>query len=108
MTAPTEPTAATAAPRPPREEAQFATDEIQEPAPGILRLQLPIRMPGLGHVNCYAMEDAKGWTVVDPGMPGPKPFKAMESRFAAVLTRPLRLPNRRRPPIRPSPARPAC
>jgi glyoxylase-like metal-dependent hydrolase (beta-lactamase superfamily II) len=82
MTAPTEPTAATA--RPPREEAQFATDEIQEPAPGILRLQLPIRMPGLGHVNCYAMEDSQGWTVVDPGMPGPKPYKAMESRFAAA------------------------
>jgi glyoxylase-like metal-dependent hydrolase (beta-lactamase superfamily II) len=39
-------------------------------------------MPGLGHVNCYALEDDRGWTVVDPGMPGPKPYKAMEARFA--------------------------
>ena len=41
-------------------------------------------MPGLGHVNCYALEDERGWTVVDPGMPGPKSCKAMESRFAAA------------------------
>ena len=72
MTAPT---------RSPREEAQPATDEVTEVAPGILRLQLPIRMPGLGHVNCYALEDERGWAVVDPGMPGPRPWKAMESRF---------------------------
>ena len=75
MTAPT---------RPRREEAIPATDEITEAAPGILRLQLPIRMPGLGHVNCYAMEDERGWTVIDPGMPGPKSYKAMASRFAAA------------------------
>ena len=41
-------------------------------APGILRLQLPIQMPGLGHVNCYALEDERGWTVVDPGHAGPE------------------------------------
>ena len=70
--------------RPMREEAQPATDEIAEVAPGILRLQLPIHMPGLGHVNCYAIEDERGWAVVDPGMPGPKPFKAMLSRFAGA------------------------
>ena len=69
----------TATARPMREEAQPATDEITEAAPGILRLQLPIHMPGLGHVNCYALEDERGWTVVDPGMPGPKSWKAMES-----------------------------
>jgi glyoxylase-like metal-dependent hydrolase (beta-lactamase superfamily II) len=68
--------------RSPREEAQPATEAIEEPAPGILRLQLPIHMPGLGHVNCYAMEDSRGWTVVDPGMPGPKSWKAMVARFA--------------------------
>ena len=70
--------------RPIREEAQPATADIVEAAPGILRLQLPIQMPGLGHVNCYAMEDSRGWTVVDPGMPGPKPYKAMLERFAAA------------------------
>jgi glyoxylase-like metal-dependent hydrolase (beta-lactamase superfamily II) len=67
-----------------REEAQPASEDITEPVPGILRLQLPIRMPGLGHVNCYALEDSRGWTVVDPGMPGPKPWKAMMARFAAA------------------------
>ena len=34
----------------------------RQAAPGILRLQLPLRMPGLGHVNCYALEDERGWT----------------------------------------------
>ncbi len=70
--------------RSPREEAQPATDDIVEAAPGILRLQLPIHMPGLGHVNCYALEDERGWTVVDPGLPGPKSYKAMVGRFAAA------------------------
>ena len=70
--------------RPRREEAQPATEEIAEAAPGILRLQLPLQMPGLGHVNCYAIEDERGWTVVDPGMPGPKSYKAMVARFAAA------------------------
>jgi len=70
--------------RPLREEARPATLDVEEPAPGILRLQLPIQMPGLGHVNCYALEDEQGWTVVDPGLPGPKPWKAMEQRFAAA------------------------
>jgi len=70
--------------RPRREEAQPASEEIAEAAPGILRLQLPLQMPGLGHVNCYAIEDERGWTVVDPGMPGPKSYKAMVARFAAA------------------------
>jgi glyoxylase-like metal-dependent hydrolase (beta-lactamase superfamily II) len=64
-----------------RQEAEQATTEIEEVAPGILRLQLPIAMPGLGHVNCYAMEDEKGWTVVDPGLPGPQSWKALVDRF---------------------------
>ncbi len=50
-------------------------------APGILRLQLPIDMPGLGHVNCYALEDPSGITLVDPGMPGPKSWKQLLDRF---------------------------
>src|SRR3954466_10350698 len=65
----------------PRQEAERATTEVTEIAPGILRLQLPIAMPGLGHVNCYALEDERGVTVVDPGMPGPKSWKALVDRF---------------------------
>jgi glyoxylase-like metal-dependent hydrolase (beta-lactamase superfamily II) len=64
-----------------REEALEATTEISEVAPGILRLQLPIQMPGLGHVNCYALEDERGVTIVDPGLPGPKSWKALLDRF---------------------------
>jgi len=65
----------------PRQEAEQATAEIEEVAPGILRLQLPLTMPGLGHVNCYALEDERGYAVVDPGMPGPQSWKALLGRF---------------------------
>lgn len=64
-----------------REEAQPASAEITEPAPGILRMQLPIDMPGLGHVNCYALEGPDGVTVVDPGLPGPQSWKSLVDRF---------------------------
>jgi glyoxylase-like metal-dependent hydrolase (beta-lactamase superfamily II) len=64
-----------------RQEAEPATTEIDEVAPGILRLQLPLRMPGLGHVNCYALEDDKGFAIVDPGMPGPQAWKLLLERF---------------------------
>ena len=64
-----------------RQEAEHATTEITEVAPGILRMQLPLNMPGLGHVNCYAMEDERGYTLVDPGMPGPQPWKVLMDRF---------------------------
>ena len=64
-----------------RQEAEPATAEIDEVAPGILRMQLPLRMPGLGHVNCYALEDEKGFTLVDPGMRGPQAWKILIERF---------------------------
>ena len=64
-----------------RQEAEPATDVIDEVAPGILRMQLPLRMPGLGHVNCYALEDDKGFALVDPGMPGPQAWKVLIDRF---------------------------
>ena len=64
-----------------RQEAEPATTEIDEVAPGILRMQLPLRMPGLGHTNCYALEDEKGWALVDPGMPGPQAWKSLTERF---------------------------
>src|SRR5258707_8882047 len=66
---------------PMRQEGEPATDEIDEVAPGILRMQLPLRMPGLGHVNCYALEDERGMTIVDPGMPGPQAWKLLIERF---------------------------
>jgi glyoxylase-like metal-dependent hydrolase (beta-lactamase superfamily II) len=67
--------------KPRRQEQEPARDEITEVAPGVLRLQLPISMPGLGHVNCYAMEDDRGFALVDPGMPGPEPWDALIGRL---------------------------
>ena len=65
-----------------RQEAEPATDEIDEVAPGILRMQLPLRMPGLGHVNCYILEDSRGVAIVDPGLPGRRPFTELTARLA--------------------------
>jgi glyoxylase-like metal-dependent hydrolase (beta-lactamase superfamily II) len=68
--------------RPPKQEAQPASTDIAEVAPGILRLQLPVDMPGLGHVNCYALEDGDGFAVVDPGVPGRANWEALQARLA--------------------------
>ena len=37
-----------------------ASEEVTEVAPGVLRMQLPIWMPGLGHVNMYGLVDDNG------------------------------------------------
>ena len=64
-----------------REEQEEASTEIEEVAPGILRLQLPITMPGLGHVNCYAIPDSRGVAIVDPGLPGPGAWSDLLDRL---------------------------
>lgn len=69
---------ATAAPKYRKQEQEPASQVITEVAPGVLRMQLPIHMPGLGHVNCYALEDERGFAVVDPGMPGPRAWKELQ------------------------------
>ena len=69
-------------PRPHKTEQDPASDEIVEVAPGVLRMQLPIWMPGLGHVNMYGLVDAKGIAVVDPGLPGPQSWHALKRRLA--------------------------
>jgi len=53
-----------------RQEAERAKTDVTEVAPNVLRLQLPIDMPGLGHVNTYALLDERGAALVDPGVPG--------------------------------------
>jgi len=64
-----------------RQEQEDARSEVTEVAPDVLRMELPIRMPGLGHVNCYAILDREGATVVDPGMPGAGTWKALQDRL---------------------------
>ena len=51
-------------------------------APGVLRMQLPIAFTGLGHVNCYALEDERGFAVVDPGLPGQASWDGLLDRLA--------------------------
>ena len=73
----------TATTRPPKQEQQPAVDGIIEVAEGVTRLQLPIAMPGLGHVNCYLLEDERGYAVVDPGLPGPDAWNELNARLTA-------------------------
>jgi glyoxylase-like metal-dependent hydrolase (beta-lactamase superfamily II) len=75
------------APRPRKQEQETAQVEVTEVASGILRMQLPIHLTGLGHVNCYALEDQRGWTIVDPGLPGPKTMKALKQRLGQAGAR---------------------
>lgn len=64
-----------------RQEQERARDEIAEVAPGVLRLQLPIDMPGLGHVNAYALLDERGAAIVDAGLPGTRSYRALLGRL---------------------------
>jgi glyoxylase-like metal-dependent hydrolase (beta-lactamase superfamily II) len=70
--------------RPRRQEQERATADVTEVAPGVLRCQLPIDMPGLGHVNCYVLEDERGAAVVDPGLPGRDTLKVLTERLASA------------------------
>ncbi len=66
----------------PKQEQEPAEEEPREVSPGIVRLQLPVDMPGLGHVNAYAIGDGRGVTLVDPGVPGDRSWKALLARLA--------------------------
>jgi glyoxylase-like metal-dependent hydrolase (beta-lactamase superfamily II) len=74
--------------RPRRQEQEPASTEVTEVAPGILRSQLPISLPGLGHVNCYFLEDERGLAIVDPGLPGPQSWRALVHRLKAAGYKP--------------------
>jgi glyoxylase-like metal-dependent hydrolase (beta-lactamase superfamily II) len=67
--------------KPRRQEQEDARREITEIAPNVLRMELPIRMPGLGHVNMYALIDDEGAAVVDPGLPTKDSWIAVEDRL---------------------------
>jgi glyoxylase-like metal-dependent hydrolase (beta-lactamase superfamily II) len=67
-----------------RQEQERADTEVTEVAPGVLRAQLPIDLPGLGHVNCYLLEDGEGMALVDPGLPGAASYSALGARLAAA------------------------
>jgi glyoxylase-like metal-dependent hydrolase (beta-lactamase superfamily II) len=70
--------------RAPKQEQELAGETVTEVAPGVLRAQLPIDMPGLGHVNCYVLEDERGATIVDPGLSSSASRRALKTRLAAA------------------------
>lgn len=79
---PAEPPAEPAPPaKTPKQELLDPTPDLEEVAPGVLRAQLPIALPGLGHVNCYVFEDDRGVTLVDPGLPDPLTHDELVSRL---------------------------
>ena len=72
------------APRIPKQEQLPASDDILEIAPGVLRAQLPISIPGLGHVNMYVLEDERGVTLVDPGLPEKASYAVVKKRLVQM------------------------
>jgi glyoxylase-like metal-dependent hydrolase (beta-lactamase superfamily II) len=64
-----------------KQEQEEAQSEVVEVARGVLRMQLPIQMPGLGHVNMYCLRDAEGAAVIDPGLPGEASWDAIVDRL---------------------------
>lgn len=67
-----------------RQERLPAREEVDEVADGVLRIQIPIMLPGLGHVNCYVLEDDRGVTLVDPGLPDPSSNKVLTDRLKSI------------------------
>ncbi len=65
-----------------KQEQEEARPEVTEVAPDVLRMELPIAMPGLRHVNCYALLDDEGAAVVDPGLPGADTWSALCERLS--------------------------
>lgn len=65
----------------PRQESQPPDGVVTEVATGILRCQLPVDMPGLGHVNTYLLFDGRGAALVDAGVPGPASWEALMARL---------------------------
>ncbi|MEM7272495.1 MAG: MBL fold metallo-hydrolase [Actinomycetota bacterium] len=70
--------------RPLRQEQRPARDDVEEVAAGVLRIQLPIDLPGLGHVNCYVLEDRNGLALVDPGLPGRATRRSLAARLRSA------------------------
>lgn len=69
-------------PKPEKSERRRPADAAEEVAPGILRIMLPIELPGLGHVNCYALEDKGGIALIDPGLADGVSHQVLTERLA--------------------------
>lgn len=64
--------------------------DVVEVADGILWIRLPLPM-ALDHVNCYALDDGDGWTLLDTGMSSRKTRAIWQSLLEGPLAgRPVR------------------
>ncbi len=68
----------------PKTEHRSPDDHAEEVAPGVLRVMLPIDLPGLGHVNCYVLEDERGLALIDPGLADGVSHDVLTTRLADV------------------------
>jgi len=68
----------------PKTESREPELEATEVAPGVLRIMLPVPFMGLGHVNCYALEDERGIALIDPGVPDGVSLAMLRSRLDDV------------------------
>ena len=89
-----------------KQEQERAGTDVVEVAPGVLRMQLPVDLPGLGHTNCYALEDERGLAVIDPGLPGDASWSALLAPAGPGRRARGPDPHRRRHPLAPRPLRP--
>jgi glyoxylase-like metal-dependent hydrolase (beta-lactamase superfamily II) len=64
-----------------KQEQREALATVEQVAPGALRMQLPIAIPGLRHVNMYCFLDSRGATVIDPGLPDDASWAAVKARL---------------------------
>lgn len=69
--------------RTPFEEAP-APGEAIEVAEGVLWLRVPLPM-ALDHVNCYALRDSDGWTLIDTGLDTKRTRAQWETALAGPL-----------------------
>ena len=67
-----------------RQERQPAMPGAHEVAPDVLRIQLPLDLPGLGHINCYVIPDRAGFALVDPGMPSTASWRVLVRTLAEI------------------------
>ena len=64
-----------------KSEQAPAEETVQDLGNNIIRMQLPIAMPGLQHVNMYGLIDNRGLAIIDVGVPGPSTWKAVVKRL---------------------------
>lgn len=65
-----------------KQEKLPAVPGVVAVAPDVLRVQLPVRFTGLGHVNMYVIRDGDGVVVVDPGLPSWSSWRALQDGLA--------------------------